>query len=89
MQRRRGSQLALAQVGREAWLALGGHARTQSRGGVDDVFDDVFSLQAAVTIDTDPGRTYLVQVGGFGFFGMGDEEEDSGAEYGLLRVRVH
>ena len=56
---------------------------------VDGVFDDVFSLQAAVTIDTDPGRTYLVQVGGFGFFGMGDEEEDSGAEYGLLRVRVH
>ena len=35
---------------------------------VDDVTEepDGFSLQAAVTVDTEPGATYLVQVGGFG-----------------------
>ncbi|HEX6127787.1 MAG TPA: hypothetical protein VF071_02075 [Candidatus Limnocylindria bacterium] len=35
---------------------------------VDDVFEepDFFSLQARVTIETDPGATYYVQVGGWG-----------------------
>lgn len=33
---------------------------------VDDVFEDGFSLQAEVTLQTEPGVTYLVQVGGFG-----------------------
>jgi hypothetical protein len=32
---------------------------------VDDVFEPEFSLQARVTIDTEPGVTYYIQAGGF------------------------
>ena len=41
---------------------------------VDDVFEESLTLQARVTWDTDRGRSYLVQVGGFG------------GEYGLLKA---
>ena len=40
---------------------------------VDDVFDTGFSFQSRVTWDTEPGETYLIQVGGFA------------SEYGLLK----
>jgi hypothetical protein len=45
---------------------------------VDDLFDGQIqtSLQAAATIETDPGVTYYVQIGGFA------------GEFGNLRVRV-
>jgi hypothetical protein len=52
---------------------------------VDDVGDETgFSLQAAVTVDTQAGTTYLVQIGGFGFFD--DPEFPSVAEIGRLRL---
>lgn len=35
-------------------------------GCVDDVVDPEFSLEAAITIGTDPGVTYYVQAGGYG-----------------------
>lgn len=41
---------------------------------VDDVADGSFTLQARVAWDTEPGTSYLVQVGGFG------------GEHGLLKV---
>lgn len=41
---------------------------------VDDVFEESFSLQAELTWETEPGGTYLVQVGGFA------------GEYGLLKL---
>lgn len=53
---------------------------------VDDVFDGGFSLQAEATWETEPGKTYLIQVGGFGF--SEDTEFESGVEYGLLRISV-
>jgi hypothetical protein len=45
---------------------------------VDDVFDEAtgFSLQSQLTLQTEPGTTYLVQVGGFGY------------EFGLLKLSV-
>lgn len=53
---------------------------------VDDVFtDDDGSLQAAITFDTEPGATYLVQVGGYGFF---PDEGDATADYGRLLMTV-
>jgi hypothetical protein len=54
---------------------------------VDDVVDEPgFSLQAAATIDTAEGASYLVQVGGFGFFE--DPEFPSMAEFGRVRLNV-
>ncbi|MBY5161926.1 hypothetical protein [Salsipaludibacter albus] len=51
----------------------------------DDVGDeDGFTLQAATTIDTVAGVTYLVQVGGYG--GFEDGEDVSVAEFGHLRL---
>jgi hypothetical protein len=56
---------------------------------VDDVFGEGVSLQAEVTWDTAPGQTYLIQAGGFGFFADPEfPEEESGAEYGLLKISV-
>lgn len=53
---------------------------------VDDVEDVTdFSLQAAVTVDTVPGQTYLVQVGGFGYF---PEDPGSDPDYGRLLLTV-
>ena len=53
---------------------------------VDDVDDGTDgSLQAAVTVDTVPGQTYLVQVGGFGYF---PDEPGSEPDYGRLRLTV-
>ena len=53
---------------------------------VDDVGDEIgFSLQAAAIVDTEIGMTYLVQIGGFGFFD--DPEFGSEAEFG--RIRLH
>ena len=43
---------------------------------VDDVFEAGFSLQSRVTWDTEPGETYLIQVGGFA------------GEYGLLKLSL-
>lgn len=49
---------------------------------VDDVGDESgFSLQAAVTVGTVAGQTYLVQAGGYGYF---DEEPGSSPDYGRL-----
>ena len=41
---------------------------------VDDVFEDGFSLQAELTLQTESGVTYLVQIGGFA------------GEYGLMKL---
>jgi hypothetical protein len=52
---------------------------------VDDVGDESgFTLQAAATIDTDPGHTYLVQIGGLGFFQ--DPDFESVAGFGRVRL---
>lgn len=54
---------------------------------VDDVGDETgFSLQAAATVDTEVSMTYLVQIGGFGFFD--DPEFGSEAEFGRIRLRT-
>lgn len=54
---------------------------------VDDVGGETgWSLQAAATVDTVEGVTYLVQVGGFGFFD--DPEYPSMAEFGRIRLRT-
>lgn len=53
---------------------------------VDDVGDETgFSLQAAVSIDTVPGETYLVQVGGYGYW---PDEPESQPDYGRLLLTV-
>ena len=53
---------------------------------IDDVFRDPVgaSYQAALTIETEPGVTYLVQVGGFRDLIFGD----GSAEIGQIRLRV-
>jgi hypothetical protein len=54
---------------------------------VDDVGDESgFSLQAAVTIETNAGETYLIQIGGFGFFE--DEGEEFPGEFGRIRINM-
>lgn len=56
---------------------------------VDDTFDGGFSLQAEVTFQSEPGETYFVQAGGFGFFqDPGFPEFNSLPEYGLLKIGV-
>lgn len=54
---------------------------------VDDVGDETgFSLQAAATIDTIAGATYLVQIGGFGFFE--EDGEEFPGEFGRIRINM-
>ena len=55
-------------------------------GCIDDVFRDPIgsSYQAALTLDTELGVTYLIQVGGFRDLIFGD----GSAEIGQIRVRV-
>lgn len=62
-------------------------ADLQQLACVDDVESGSFgSLQAAVTVDTALGETYLVQVGGFGYFE--EEGEVFPADSGRLRITV-
>jgi hypothetical protein len=54
---------------------------------VDDVGDESgFSLQAAATVDTIAGATYLVQIGGFGFFE--EDGEEFPGEFGRIRINM-
>ena len=55
-------------------------------GCVDDVDDDNgYRLQATVTVDTVPGQTYLVQVGGYGYL---PHEPEWDPDYGRLLLTL-